>query len=187
MTIKCLEERVPYSNSHKDTLWATRERLGGCPCLLGVCPLTNGDLCLPWASCLWACSFQPLPWSSLCRQLPNPRLLHPVGQSSAEMIRRSILIKSLRVMGTLCFRLNSRTYQEPAVPFGLLRQIWGVTQMWIRETHGLIEWKPLWGDKTSEENVQQSTTSGFAGVLSVLSLPYLRSERDSDLFGERNQ
>lgn len=129
MAVDYLEERAPNSNSHKDThcMGWQGEALRVSP---GVSvPFSCGalDECGPVVS-LGPLDPEPAPfnpyikaqWSSLCRQLPNPYILHPVGQSATETISRSILIKSVTVTGTLCLWLNARTSWEPTVPFGLL-------------------------------------------------------------------
>ena len=77
---------------------------------------------LTWVPCLEPAPLNPYiqaQWSRLCRQLPTSQILHPVGQSSAELTRRSTLIKSLPVPGTWCLWWNSGTCGEPAEPLGL--------------------------------------------------------------------
>lgn len=132
-----------------ETLWASREGTQECPrglCLLGVGSWQMGTAGFTWVPCLEPAPFKPyitIRCSGLCRQLPNSYVYHLVVQSSAEIIRRPILIKSLIGAGTLCLWLSSRTYWEPAVaqPRGPdLRGDAGVGE----RLHGLSGWLPPW-------------------------------------------
>lgn len=75
------------------------------PLLFGCGLLSNGAAGLAWVPCLEPAPFKPYTKaqrSGLYRQFPNLDVHHLVGQSSAEIIRRPILIKSLTGAGTLC-------------------------------------------------------------------------------------
>lgn len=116
---------------------------------------------LTWAPCLEPAPFKPYikaQRSGLCRQLPNSYVCHLGGQSSAEIIRRPILIKSLTGAGTLCLWLSSRTYWEPAVaqpPGPDLRGGAGVgerLQAWQGDR--LFERQDIWGERTAVNRKQ---------------------------------